>query len=81
MQQAEATGAEGVYEEIDSNLESTVKGCRALLAKERTVSPKVEKRHISKTDHTACFFFGDINCCRKKAIFTSVAQGGIALSI
>lgn len=37
--------------------------------------------HISKTDHTACFSFGDINCCRKKAIFTSVAQGGIALSI
>ena len=48
MQQAEATGAEGVYEEIDSNLESTVKGCRALLAKERTVSPKVEKRQIGR---------------------------------
>lgn len=73
--------AEGVCEETDSNLESTVIGCRVILAKERIVLPRRGKYIFQRQIMLRASSFADINCCRKKAIFTSVAQGGIALRI
>lgn len=47
MQRVKVTVAVGICEEIDSNLGNIVMGCRAILAKERTVSSR-GKIHILK---------------------------------
>lgn len=59
MQRVKATVAAVICEKIDSNLENAVIGCRAKLAKERTVSPREENTYFKGPDQTACFSFGD----------------------
>lgn len=75
------SGSGYLWEDRFEDLGNIVMGCRAILAKQRTVSSRGENTYFKGPAQTECFSFGDINCCRKKVIFTSVTRGRIALSI